>query len=204
MAKNNGDNGNGKNKGRKKLTPRQEKFIEEYLKLDNATQAAINAGYSAKTARKIAAENLTKPVIEAKIQRRRQELAKNTITPEWVLERYKEIAGANMKVYSRWGPGGVTLKDSDELTEEEAAAVSEVSQATSKYGSNVKFKLHDKVKALDSIAKTLGMFVEKHEHSGGGGGPIELVFVSEKETENPANPATSDSGDSDSEDDGDA
>ena len=49
--------------GPKTLTPKQRRFIEEYLIDLNATQAAIRAGYSEKTAYSIGQENLRKPVI---------------------------------------------------------------------------------------------------------------------------------------------
>jgi len=52
-----------------KLTLRQQRFVEEYLVDLNATQAAIRAGYSPKTARQQGHENLTKSYIEAAIQR---------------------------------------------------------------------------------------------------------------------------------------
>lgn len=51
----------------RKPTPKQLLFVGEYLVDLNATQAAIRAGYSAKTAQAIGAENLTKPVIAAAI-----------------------------------------------------------------------------------------------------------------------------------------
>ncbi len=53
----------------KKLTPKQELFVNEYLKDLNATQAAIRAGYSEKTAGVIATENLQKPNIRAAIDK---------------------------------------------------------------------------------------------------------------------------------------
>lgn len=49
------------------LTPKQQRFVEEYLIDMNATQAAIRAGYSEKTARAIGSENLTKPDIAAAV-----------------------------------------------------------------------------------------------------------------------------------------
>lgn len=52
------------------LTPKQARFVEEYLIDLNATQAAIRAGYSEKTARSVAAENLTKPNIAAALTER--------------------------------------------------------------------------------------------------------------------------------------
>lgn len=51
-----------------KLTPKQSAFIEQYLVDLNATQAAIRAGYSEKTASRIGPENLSKPVIAAAIE----------------------------------------------------------------------------------------------------------------------------------------
>src|SRR5690348_12161649 len=49
------------------LSPRQRRFVEEYLVDLNATKAAIRAGYSERTARQMAAENLSKPDIQAAI-----------------------------------------------------------------------------------------------------------------------------------------
>ena len=51
------------------LTPKQESFVEEYLNALNATQAAITAGYSKKTAHVIGPENLGKPAIAAAVSR---------------------------------------------------------------------------------------------------------------------------------------
>ncbi len=60
----------------KKLTDKQQRFVEEYLVDLNATQAAIRAGYSKKTARDIGYENLTKPDIRAAIVEKRKEISK--------------------------------------------------------------------------------------------------------------------------------
>lgn len=53
-----------------KLTPKQRRFCEEYLKSGNATEAAKKAGYKETSCRVIAAENLSKPAISAYIKRR--------------------------------------------------------------------------------------------------------------------------------------
>ena len=53
-----------------KLTPKQKRFCEEYLKSGNATDAAKKAGYKEKAAHSVGAENLRKPVISAYIKRR--------------------------------------------------------------------------------------------------------------------------------------
>lgn len=57
----------------KKMTKKQMLFCDEYLIDLNATQAAIRAGYSEKTARSIAAENLAKPIIKEYIEKRMAE-----------------------------------------------------------------------------------------------------------------------------------
>ena len=74
-----------------KLTAKQEIFCREYIIDLNATQAAIRAGYSKKTANRIASENLSKLDIQKKIQELQQERAERTeITQDKVL---KELAG---------------------------------------------------------------------------------------------------------------
>ncbi|QSB50764.1 terminase small subunit [Leuconostoc falkenbergense] len=62
-----------------KLTPKQKKFADEYIKTGNATQSAIEAGYSKKTAAVIATENLIKPNIKAYIEKCMAEIASNRV-----------------------------------------------------------------------------------------------------------------------------
>lgn len=57
-----------------KLTEKQKRFCDYYIETGNATEAAIRAGYSQKTARFIGAENLTKPNIKSYIEQRLKEL----------------------------------------------------------------------------------------------------------------------------------
>lgn len=61
------------------MNERQRRFADEYIKLGNATQAAINAGYSKKTAGRIAGENLKKLEIKSYIDEQMQELHKSNI-----------------------------------------------------------------------------------------------------------------------------
>ena len=61
------------------MTPKQHKFCDEYIKTGNATQSAINAGYSKKTAKQIGQQNLTKLDIKTYINRRMETIADNTI-----------------------------------------------------------------------------------------------------------------------------
>lgn len=80
-----------------KLTPKQQRFIDEYLLDLNATQAAIRAGYSHKTANRIATENLSKPVIKAEIDRRRSEMQQKLhITQEDIVKQLHSIGFANL------------------------------------------------------------------------------------------------------------
>lgn len=65
-----------------KLTAKQKIFCDEYIISLNATQAAIKAGYSKKTARKIAAENLTKPVIQNYISERMEQKESSLIATQ--------------------------------------------------------------------------------------------------------------------------
>jgi phage terminase small subunit len=74
------------------LTPKQQRFIEEYLIDLNATQAAIRAGYSQDTANVIGCENLTKPYIAEAIAKAQAERSQKTkIDAEWVLRKATEV-----------------------------------------------------------------------------------------------------------------
>lgn len=80
------------------LTPKQQRFVEEYLIDRNATQAAIRAGYSQKTAYAIGNENLNKPEIAKAIREAIENLSERTrITQDRVLE---EIASNAFKYAS--------------------------------------------------------------------------------------------------------
>lgn len=75
------------------LTPKQAAFVREYMIDLNATQAAIRAGYSEKTANRIGAENLSKPVIQEAIQQRHKAAEeKCAVTVEWILSEIAKIA----------------------------------------------------------------------------------------------------------------
>ena len=74
------------------LSPKQQRFVDEYLVDLNATKAAIRAGYSNKTARQIGSENLSKPVIQEAIAKAK--LTRSTATQidaEWVLRQAVEL-----------------------------------------------------------------------------------------------------------------
>lgn len=72
----------------KKLTAKQQRFCDEYLIDLNATQAAIRAGYSQKTAKQIGQENLTKPDIKEYIEKRMAEKEAALIADQTEVMRY--------------------------------------------------------------------------------------------------------------------
>ena len=126
------------------LTPKQAKFVEEYLVDFNATQAAIRAGYSEKTAYSQGQRLLKYVEIQAALTRRRHELLQaNDLTPEKVVAELEKLAFASMTTYTTWGPLGVHLIASDKLPGGAAAAVSEVSETITDKSHNVRFKLHE-------------------------------------------------------------
>ncbi|MEG1967225.1 MAG: terminase small subunit [Clostridia bacterium] len=139
-----------------KLNERQKRFADEYLIDLNATQSAIRAGYSPKTATKIGAENLTKPDIVEYIERRKKARIERTqITQDFVLEELMKIASANGTDFASVGKRNrVTITPTDELVPEKRAAVASI-----KKGKNgVELKTYDKLKALELLGKHLGIF----------------------------------------------
>lgn len=78
------------------LTPKQRRFVNEYCVDENATQAALRAGYSESGAGVQGHENLKNPKIAAAIKERMEELAvAASITPEWVVGQWAKIAQAD-------------------------------------------------------------------------------------------------------------
>ena len=90
-----------------KLTAKQQRFVDEYLIDLNATQAAIRAGYSEKTAFSIGTENLRKPLIQKAIQQRKQAREQRTeITQDRVIQELAAIGFARATDYAKIVPGG--------------------------------------------------------------------------------------------------
>lgn len=183
-----------------KLTPKQAMFVKEYLVDLNATQAYLRAGY--KVSENVAAVNakrlLSNAKIDAAVQKAMEKRSDRTeITADKVLEEYAKLGFSEVSDYlevvtERVLVGYdketgepisdisqfVLMKDTKDIPPEKLAAISEVKQH--KDGS-ISFKLHDKRGALDSIARHLGMFVEKREITGKDGGPITVNFEGELE-----------------------
>jgi len=138
----------------------QQKFVDEYLVDLNATQAAIRAGYSIKTARSQGQRLLTKVAIQKVIQRRIKAIQKKTeITQEKVIAEYAKIAFLDP---SEFFDENNKLISVSELKKEVAAAITGMDiSKINEFETVNKIKFADKKGALDSLAKHLGMFVNK-------------------------------------------
>ena len=166
-----------------KLNERQRRFAREFIVDPNATQAAIRAGYSKRTAYEIGRKLLKKVEIAAAINKGQARLAaKVEVTAEKIIAELVKIGFSNMMDYMRVGPAGDPVLDFSKITRDQAAALTEVTVEDFLDGRaddkrevrRVKFKLADKRAALVDLGKHLGMFVERTEHTGAGGGPIEF------------------------------
>ncbi|URD44550.1 terminase small subunit [Pseudomonas sp. BYT-5] len=156
------------------LTAKQQRFVDEYLIDLNATQAAIRAGFSAKTARQAGNRLLTNVDIQQAIQAGMEARSgRVAITQDMVLRELAKIGFSDIRKVVRWGESmvrmadaddegaedmvpyhGLALIDSTEIDDDTAAAIAEVSQGRD----GLKVKLHDKKGALVDIGRHLGMF----------------------------------------------
>lgn len=158
------------------LTAKMIRFAEEYIVDLNAAAAAIRAGYSANSAKQIASETLTKPDLQEYIQKLMSERSQRTeITADMVLREYAKLGFSNiadyLKVEEKQGKTesgetvtykAVDIFATDNIDRTKLDAVAEIKQTKD----GIALKLHDKKGALDSIARHLGMFTDKVEHSG--------------------------------------
>lgn len=139
-------------------------FVAEYLVDLNATQAAIRAGYSPRTANEQGAQLLAKlSVAEAVAKAKAERSARLGLTADRVLEELATIAFAHMGQYATWGPDGLRLIDSADV---DPRAVAEVRETTTLHGGSMAIKLHDKVSTLKLLGQHLGILTDKVEHSG--------------------------------------
>jgi phage terminase small subunit len=144
------------------LTAKQKRFVAEYMLDLNATQAAIRAGYSPKTARVVGSENLTKPDIERAIAEAQGAREKRLdISADHVLEELARIAFADTTSAIRVEDGRVVVQDTDEMDENTRRAISEISETVTTNGGTLKVKFHDKVKALELLSRHLGILNDK-------------------------------------------
>lgn len=128
-----------------KMTPKQKRFCDEYLIDLNATQAAIRAGYSKKTAQAIGTENLTKPLLKEYIENRMAEKEDELIADQDEVLKYLTAV----------------LRDS---VDSETVVVEGCGKGRSEARTiRVKPSEKDKLKAAELLGKRYGIYTEKVE-----------------------------------------
>ena len=144
------------------LTKKQKRFVEEYLIDLNATQAAIRAGYSPKTAKQIGQENLTKPDLQAAIDRAMAERSRRTgINQDRVIQELAKIAFLNpVDVIDM---DSATVKPDASLDDTACIAAVKIRTLFSKDGPVIEreVRFYDKVKCLELLGKHLGLFTDR-------------------------------------------
>jgi phage terminase small subunit len=151
------------------LSKKQELFVSEYLVDLNAAQAAIRAGYSRRDARNAGYRNLRRPEIKAAIDKAQApRFAKLGLDAEAVLTELARVARANLLDYMRFDKDGLPIVDLSRLDRETAAALSEVvveeflaARPGRPAVRRVRFRLHDKLAALDKLARHFGLLRER-------------------------------------------
>ena len=137
------------------MTPKQKRFVEEYLVDLNAAAAARRAGYAKGSAWRLMRHRAVAAAIEEAQEQRAQ---RTRVSADRVITELAKVAFGDPRRLFSWGPGGIELRESSELTEAEAALVSEVSETRTAAGGTRKIKLHCKMTALTALAKHLGLF----------------------------------------------
>ncbi|MGH1414848.1 MAG: terminase small subunit [Pelagimonas sp.] len=174
----------------KKLTEKQECFVEQYLIDLNATQAAIRAGYSERTAEQQGSRLLGNVKVAKEIAKAKAARSERTeITQDRVLEELARIAFSDLRrVLSNRG----ALIDVHDWDDDTAGAISSVEVVT-KLGGEVdedgnpivdhvhKLKVWDKNAALEKLGKHLGMFKDRVQLSGDPDQPIKTEVVGGRE-----------------------
>lgn len=163
-----------------KLSPRQERFCQAYIKDLNGTKAAITAGYAEKSARIQAAQLLARPNIFARVSELKEAQAKRLqVKADDVLMELKRVALVDVTLaFDEMG----ALKPLHEIPEDVRRAIAGLEVAEiyggegpqkSVMGLNRKVRFYDKNKALELLGKHLKLFADRIEHSGPNGKPIE-------------------------------
>lgn len=150
----------------RKLTPKQQKFVAEYLIDLNATQAAIRAGYSAKTAKEQAARLLTNANIAAELEKRRGKIEKKLeISQEQIIAELAAIALSNGADYAKVIGDGVSsyveFTPTDQLDPMKLKAIASIEESQN----GMKVKTHDKLRAIELLGKFMDWFDQQKEET---------------------------------------
>ena len=128
-----------------RLTPRQARFVDEYLVDLNGSKAAIRAGYTPRTARFQAARLLTKDNIKAAITKRAEARSRRTeITLDSVLKKVAEMAFTNLDAFVAWTGEKIELRPSVDIPPEQMGALQEIAETRE----GLRIKMADRMPAL--------------------------------------------------------
>lgn len=137
------------------MTPKQRIFVREYFVDFNASAAAERAGYSKRTAGSQAHRLLQNVEIVEEIQRHVNARAKRLdATADRIVQENQRLATSDIRDVVSVGEDGVTVRPTDEWSDDAAAAVCEIMQ-TEKGG--IRIKLHSKTTALALQARYVGL-----------------------------------------------
>jgi phage terminase small subunit len=160
------------------LTAKQHCFVEEYLKDLNATQAAIRAGYSAKTANRIGPELLSKPAIAEAVAQAKHERSKQTgIDAAWVLEQLKDIFEADR----------TEIYDANRRLRPFSEWPSRLRRLLKGFKKSELLFYGDPIRVLELIGKhvDVGAFKEQHEFSTKDDMPVKILVEYARAQESP-------------------
>lgn len=129
------------------------KFAREYYKTNNARQSAINAGWLASTAQARCTTLLSNVVVLDELKRMEQEAKeKFELSEEKIVRELMKIGFANTKDFMNYGATGeITFTPLNELSDDQSAAISEVTNSKkydkdgNQLGVDVKLKMNDKL-----------------------------------------------------------
>lgn len=142
------------------LTPKQKRFVAEYLVDLNATAAAKRAGYSEKTACEQAARLLANVKVQTAVQEAEQARQERTeITQDMVLREMSKLAFFDIrKMFDKNGkPLDISALDADTAAALVGLDVQDVTDNDGNYiGFVKKYKMADKIRALELLGKHLG------------------------------------------------
>jgi phage terminase small subunit len=160
------------------VNARQEMFCREYIISLNATEAAIKAGYSKRTARQQGQRLFTNVDVQERIaELQKESFGRAEIDADRVLKELEHLATYDPRKVLDWGPDGFRIKDSSELTAQEAKIITGLSESPSQWGWRRQVKLADRLRALELLGKHYSLFAKRLHISGPDDGPIEIVEI---------------------------
>ncbi len=152
------------------LEDKEELFALEYMANGcNGGKAylRVNPGVSIGAARVQAHRILARPAVAARILEIRKETAQRAgITADMIVAQLKALAFTDLRDVFNWNGNTISLKSSDEISPEAAAAISEITMDETPYGMRYKIKMEPKRPALELLGQTLGMFKQIVSHEG--------------------------------------